>query len=409
MAADLRDRAVGRRQSRHLVGSDECRPLRPDERSQRPHDVDAWAGLAADGACRSPRPITSRSTIRRRTGSTRTGRTTARCAGRARIRSSRSAIGRGNRVASRRRSMAAVGLPFGRRGGRGEEAWRSRCGRPLNGRPEQHRRAGAEAGRGGGADSNARDRRRWRRWRRSGGGSAAPTMGTSTRRMRIRIHASRSEQHRHRLGELLRQHGDAMGRQVERRALGVPVDAHARLAARPAQVPLSLDAAARHRSVRSQHGLLRMPGDLQDVEPRPELDGDQSRSLDEGSVAHRLVGWAHSATTSASSTARSCSRSRRREIQRGLIWAGTNDGQVWYTRDGGATGTNVTKTMHRLPAWGTIRKIEPSHFDPAHGVRRGRLSHDGRPRAVRLEDDGLRQDVDERHRRSAGDAARSTT
>ncbi|HET9983173.1 MAG TPA: hypothetical protein VFQ38_06290 [Longimicrobiales bacterium] len=51
--------------------------------------------------------------------------------------------------------------------------------------------------------------------------------------------------------------------------------------------------------------------------------------------------------------------------QRGLIWAGTNDGQLWYTRDGGGNWTNVTKNMTGLPAWGTIRQIAPSHFDPA--------------------------------------------
>src|SRR5262249_44868613 len=52
------------------------------------------------------------------------------------------------------------------------------------------------------------------------------------------------------------------------------------------------------------------------------------------------------------------------EIQRGLIWAGTNDGQIWYTRDGGGKWTNVTKNVPGLPEWGTVRKIEPSHFDP---------------------------------------------
>jgi photosystem II stability/assembly factor-like uncharacterized protein len=52
------------------------------------------------------------------------------------------------------------------------------------------------------------------------------------------------------------------------------------------------------------------------------------------------------------------------EIQRGLIWAGTNDGQVWNTRDAGAKWNNVTKNLPNLPPWGTVRKIEPSHFDP---------------------------------------------
>ncbi len=52
------------------------------------------------------------------------------------------------------------------------------------------------------------------------------------------------------------------------------------------------------------------------------------------------------------------------EVQRGLIWAGTNDGQVWFTRNAGGNWTNVTKNITGLPSWGTVRRIEPSHFDP---------------------------------------------
>jgi hypothetical protein len=52
------------------------------------------------------------------------------------------------------------------------------------------------------------------------------------------------------------------------------------------------------------------------------------------------------------------------EIQRGLIWAGTNDGQIWYTRDGGGTWVKVSSNIAGLPAWGTVRNIEPSRFDP---------------------------------------------
>ncbi|MEI6669391.1 MAG: hypothetical protein WCP29_14660 [Acidobacteriota bacterium] len=52
-------------------------------------------------------------------------------------------------------------------------------------------------------------------------------------------------------------------------------------------------------------------------------------------------------------------------IQKGLIWAGTNDGQVWLTRDGGGGWTNVAKNIAGLPVWGTVRKIEPSRFDAA--------------------------------------------
>jgi photosystem II stability/assembly factor-like uncharacterized protein len=49
--------------------------------------------------------------------------------------------------------------------------------------------------------------------------------------------------------------------------------------------------------------------------------------------------------------------------QAGLIWAGTNDGLVQVTRDGGKTWTNVSASMPNLPPWGTISNIEPSRFD----------------------------------------------
>ena len=51
------------------------------------------------------------------------------------------------------------------------------------------------------------------------------------------------------------------------------------------------------------------------------------------------------------------------EIQKGLIWAGTNDGKIWNTRDGGKTWNDLTKNVTGMPTWGIIRKIEPSHFD----------------------------------------------
>ncbi len=50
-------------------------------------------------------------------------------------------------------------------------------------------------------------------------------------------------------------------------------------------------------------------------------------------------------------------------VQKGLIWAGTNDGQVQVTRDGGKTWTNVTKNFPNLPPDGTVYHIEPSRFD----------------------------------------------
>src|SRR5439155_815568 len=45
------------------------------------------------------------------------------------------------------------------------------------------------------------------------------------------------------------------------------------------------------------------------------------------------------------------------------IWAGSNDGLVHVTRDGGGQWTDVTGNLPKLPPWGKITNIEPSHFD----------------------------------------------
>jgi len=47
----------------------------------------------------------------------------------------------------------------------------------------------------------------------------------------------------------------------------------------------------------------------------------------------------------------------------GLIWAGSDDGLVHVTRDGGATWTNVTANIRGIPAFGTVDLIEASRFD----------------------------------------------
>ena len=50
-------------------------------------------------------------------------------------------------------------------------------------------------------------------------------------------------------------------------------------------------------------------------------------------------------------------------LEKGCIWAGTNDGLVQVTRDGGKTWTNVTKNIPGLPARGTVSNIEPSRYE----------------------------------------------
>ncbi|HEV2387282.1 MAG TPA: hypothetical protein VGS20_08505 [Candidatus Acidoferrales bacterium] len=49
-------------------------------------------------------------------------------------------------------------------------------------------------------------------------------------------------------------------------------------------------------------------------------------------------------------------------LQDGLIWAGTNDGLVQVTQNGGGAWTNVTKNIPNLLPYGNVTSIEPSHF-----------------------------------------------
>ena len=48
-------------------------------------------------------------------------------------------------------------------------------------------------------------------------------------------------------------------------------------------------------------------------------------------------------------------------VEAGIIWAGTDDGLVQLTRDGGESWSNVTPTG--VPEWGTVSTIEASRWD----------------------------------------------
>ncbi|MGB3144790.1 MAG: glycosyl hydrolase, partial [Maribacter sp.] len=50
------------------------------------------------------------------------------------------------------------------------------------------------------------------------------------------------------------------------------------------------------------------------------------------------------------------------KLEPGLIWTGSNDGQVQLTKDGGEKWTNVTANIPNLPKWGTIANIEVSRY-----------------------------------------------
>jgi photosystem II stability/assembly factor-like uncharacterized protein len=50
-------------------------------------------------------------------------------------------------------------------------------------------------------------------------------------------------------------------------------------------------------------------------------------------------------------------------VARGVYWAGSNDGLVHVSRDGGTTWTNVTANIPGLPPLGTVRNIDASKWE----------------------------------------------
>ncbi|MGH9769035.1 MAG: hypothetical protein ACREAB_16530, partial [Blastocatellia bacterium] len=47
----------------------------------------------------------------------------------------------------------------------------------------------------------------------------------------------------------------------------------------------------------------------------------------------------------------------------GVIWAGTDDGNLQLTRDGGKTWTNVIGNVRGLPKIAWVSSIDAGHFD----------------------------------------------
>ena len=171
------------------------------------------------------------------------------------------------------------------------------------------------------------------------------------------------------------------------------------------EVPLPLDGAARDRSVRSQQRLLRLQRHLQHDQRRPELAGDQSRSVDAGSDPDHAVGRhrrRQPRPVRAGGGLRDRARRRSRRVSSGPAPTTARSG----TRsDGGAKWNDVSKNITGMPAWGVVSKIEPSHFNGGDGVHRGRRAPDGQPRAVHLQDHRLRRDLEAGERRSAEQAS----
>ncbi|HXT70067.1 MAG TPA: hypothetical protein VN700_09955 [Vicinamibacterales bacterium] len=76
--------------------------------------------------------------------------------------------------------------------------------------------------------------------------------------------------------------------------------------------------------------------------------------------------------------------------ERGLLWAGTNDGKVWYTRNGGGNWVDVTANIKGTPELGTITQIWPSTFDAgtAYVTIDGHINDNRRPFIFKTTDYG---------------------
>ena len=74
----------------------------------------------------------------------------------------------------------------------------------------------------------------------------------------------------------------------------------------------------------------------------------------------------------------------------GVLWVGTDDGNLQVSRDGGETWTNVADNAAKFPAQYYVPSVEPSHFDAAtaYAAFDGHHSGDYRPHVYRTADFG---------------------
>lgn len=87
----------------------------------------------------------------------------------------------------------------------------------------------------------------------------------------------------------------------------------------------------------------------------PDLSrNDRSRMLRSGGLTPDNIGVEYSGVVFAINESR---------LRRGLIYAGTNDGRLHVTHDGGTSWTDLSANLPKAPFWGTISNIETSRFD----------------------------------------------
>ena len=80
---------------------------------------------------------------------------------------------------------------------------------------------------------------------------------------------------------------------------------------------------------------------------------DETKQVDSGGLTFDNVGVDYGTTLFAIGES---------PLEPDILWAGSNDGLIHVTRDGGDSWTNVTVNLDGLPPWGTVSNIEASRF-----------------------------------------------
>ena len=92
-------------------------------------------------------------------------------------------------------------------------------------------------------------------------------------------------------------------------------------------------------------------------------------------------------------------------LTKGLIWAGTDDGLIQLTRDGGKTWTNVTPKD--LPEWSRVSQIELRRSMPARPMSPSTATRIDDVHPYIYKTTRLRQDLDEGREGNSGQHFRS--
>ena len=146
--------------------------------------------------------------------------------------------------------------------------------------------------------------------------------------------------------------------------------------------------------------LLRQQRPVEDDRRRPEVEADQpGPDADDLRVRRRASANTSTRTAPSRRSAASSTPWRRRTTDINRIWAGTDDGLIHTTADGGLRWNDVTPPA--LDAVGEGVDHRRRTLRPAHRLRRGQHAPARRPAAAHLQHARRRQDVDgNRHRHS---------